>query len=78
MEKFINSGRFICRESFLDKNPNETLLKQCTDVVEYNNGSYIQLLDTGEFYLDETFKSRSLDEVEVKLLKKINKQLNDV
>lgn len=73
MEKFINSGRFICRESFLDKNPNEVLLKQCTDVVEYNDGSYIQVLETGEFYLDETFKSRSLDEVEVKLWEKINK-----
>jgi hypothetical protein len=73
MEKFISSGRFICKGAFLDKNPDEKLLKSCTDVVEYVNGAYIQVLESGEFYVDETFKSRSLDEAEVKLWEKINK-----
>jgi hypothetical protein len=36
-------------------------------------GMYIQVLESGEFYLDEEFKSRSLDEAEVKLWEKINK-----
>jgi hypothetical protein len=73
MEKFIDSGRFMCRDLFLDKNPNEQLLDDCTDVVQYSGGAYIQVLKSGVFYLDESFSSRSLDEVEVKLLEKINK-----
>jgi hypothetical protein len=73
MEKFISSGRFICKEAFLDKNPDEKLLKSCTDVVEYINGAYIQVLESGEFYVDDTFKSRSLDEAEIKLWEKISK-----
>lgn len=73
MEKFIDSGRFMCRNLFLDKNPNEQLLDDCTDVVQYEGGAYIQVLKSGVFYLDEGFSSRSLDEVEVKLLEKINK-----
>jgi hypothetical protein len=73
MEKLIDTGRFICKESFLQKHPTEQLLKECTDVVAYANGHYIQVLKSGEFYLDETFKSRSLDEAEIKLLEKINK-----
>ena len=73
MEKFIDSGRFMCRDLFLDKNPNEQLLDDCTDVVQYSGGSYIHVLKSGVFYLDESFSSRSLDEVEVKLLEKINK-----
>ena len=73
MDKFINSGRFMCRELFLDKNPNEKLHDDCTDVVHYVGGAYIQVLKSGVFYLDDSFSSRSLDEVEVKLLEKINK-----
>jgi len=73
MEKFIDSGRFTRRIAFLDKNPNEQLLDDCTDVVQYSGGTYIQVLKSGVFYLDESFSSRSLDEVEVKLLEKINK-----
>lgn len=73
MDKFIDSGRFMCRDLFLDKNPNEQLLDDCTDVVQYEGGAYIQVLKSGVFYLDESFSSRSLDEVEVKLLEKINK-----
>jgi hypothetical protein len=73
MNKFIDSGRFIPRAVFLDKNPSEQLLDDCTDVVQYEGGAYIQVLKSGVFYLDESFSSRSLDEVEVKLLEKINK-----
>jgi hypothetical protein len=73
MEKFIDSGRFTRRMAFLDKNPNEQLLDDCTDVVQYSGGAYIQVLKSGVFYLDESFSSRSLDEVEIKLLEKISK-----
>jgi hypothetical protein len=73
MEKLIDTGRFICKESFLHSNPTEKLLEECTDVLRYSNGSYIQVLKSGEFYVDDTFKSLSLDEAEIKLLEKINK-----
>jgi hypothetical protein len=73
MDKLIDTGRFIGRESFLEKNPTKKLLNECTDVVSYGNGSYIQVLKSGEFYIDDTFKSRSLDEAEIILLEKINK-----
>ena len=73
MENLIDTGRFICKASFLIKNPTEELLEECTDVVAYADGSYIQVLKSGEFYVDDTFKSRSLDEAEIKLLEKIDK-----
>lgn len=73
MENLIDTGRFICKESFLKKNPTEKLLEECTDVVAYSDGYYIQVLKSGEFYVDDTFKSRSLDEAEIKLLEKIDK-----
>lgn len=63
----------MCRESFLEKNPNENLRKDCTDVVHYTGGVYLQVLESGEFYLDSNFKSRSLDEAEIKLWEKFNK-----
>ena len=73
MENLIDTGRFICKESFLKKNLTEKLLEECTDVVAYADGYYIQVLKSGEFYVDDTFKSRSLDEAEAILLKKIDK-----
>ena len=73
MEKFINSGRFIGRKSFLEKNPTEELLSDCTDIVRYADGSYIQVLKSGLFYVNDTFSSESLDEAERELLKKISK-----
>jgi hypothetical protein len=64
IQRIIDSGRFTERGSFLEKNPNEILHKDCTDVVVYHDGSYLQLLGTGEFYLREGISSKSLDEVE--------------
>lgn len=69
-QRVIDSGRFTVREAFLEKNPNEILHKDCTDVVVYHDGSYLQLLNTGEFYLREGISSRSLDEVETMLFEK--------
>lgn len=66
-EEFKNSGRFIYRDSFLEKNPNTILNPDCTDVVEYQSGAFIQLLKSGLFYLEDDFSSKSLDEVEDRL-----------
>lgn len=67
LEGFSTTGRFTSREAHLDKNPDTILHKDCTDVVEYMGGHIIQVLASGEFMVDEDFKSRSLDEAEVQL-----------
>jgi hypothetical protein len=77
LESFSSTGRFTGREAYLDKNPDVKLHDKCTDVVIYSGWHIIQVLESGEFYVDSTFKSRSLDEAEVKLWEKINNKLND-
>jgi hypothetical protein len=74
LEEFSSTGRFIGRDAYLEKNPDEILHKDCTDVVQYIGGHIIQGLKSGQFMVDEGFKSISLDEAEGWLfLKNINK-----
>lgn len=65
--EFISSGHFVCRDSFLEKNADVILHPDCTDVVEYKNGAFIQLLKSGLFYLEDDLSSKVLDEVEDRL-----------
>jgi hypothetical protein len=65
LNEFIDTGRFIPRNFFLEKRPNEVLLDDCSDVIQYEGGHYIQVLDDGTFYLDEFNSSKVLDEVEL-------------
>lgn len=67
LENFCSTGRFTGRDVYLDKNPDAVLHKDCTDVVEYIGGHIIQVLQSGEFMVDEEFRSRSLDEAETQL-----------
>ena len=67
LEQFSSTGRFTGRDAYLDKNPDTILHNDCTDVVEYIGGHIIQVLQSGEFVVDEEFKSRSLDEAETQL-----------
>jgi len=67
LESFSTTGRFTSKEAYLEKNPDEILHKDCTDVVQYIGGHIIQVLESGNFMVDETFSSRSLDEAEVQL-----------
>ena len=69
--EFINSGHFVYRESFLEKNANTKLHPDCTDVVEYSGGAYIQLLKSGQFYLEDNTLDKSLDVVEGQLWDRI-------
>jgi hypothetical protein len=59
------SGRFIDRKSFETYNPNENLHVDCSDVVMYLGGVYIQLLKSGEFFLDAHASGKSLDAIEI-------------
>jgi hypothetical protein len=75
LNEFIDTGRFIPRNSFLEKRPNEVLLDDCWDVVQYEGGHYIQVLDDGTFYLDEENQSKELEEVEIILFaRKLEKE----
>jgi hypothetical protein len=74
LEDFSNTGRFTGRVAYLDKNPEVELHEDCTDVVQYIGGHIIQVLKSGQFMVDEGFRSISLDESEGWLyVKKINK-----
>jgi hypothetical protein len=59
LNEFIDTGRFIPRNSFLEKRPNEVLLDDCSDVEKYEGGHYIQVLEDGTFYLDEFNSSKA-------------------
>jgi len=67
LESFSSTGRFTSRQAYLEKNPDAILHEKCTDVVMYIGGHIIEVLESGEFMVDEEFKSRSLDEAEVQL-----------
>ena len=69
-EKFINSGRFTVAKAFLEKRPEENLHVDCTDVVVYKDGHYIQALKTGQFKYDN-FVDMDLGKVEEFMWKKI-------
>lgn len=77
-ESLSNTGRFMCAVSYAQKNPEVKLQDDCTDVVHYRGGHIIQLLKSGEFMVNESFSSRSLDEAETYLFSPaINKKMND-
>lgn len=64
LENFSSTGRFTGRDAYLEKNPEVILHEDCTDVVQYIGGHIIQVLKSGQFMVDEGFKSISLDEAE--------------
>ncbi len=70
-ETFINSGRITDLKTFLNLRPNEALQFDCTDVVLYEDGYYIQVLKTGHFFYDG-FADKKLDNVEDFMWKKID------
>jgi len=63
-KEWQDTGRFINRKSFEQHNVNENLHVDCSDVVLYYGGAYIQLLKSGEFFIDTNNLSKSLDTVE--------------
>lgn len=74
LEEFSNTGHFTGREAYLEKNPDTQLHADCTDVVQYIGGHIIQVLKSGDFMVDDDFKSISLDEAEGWMfIKKFNK-----
>jgi hypothetical protein len=51
-EKFIDTGRIVPSIVFEDLYPKENLHVDCTDVVVYAGGNYIQMLKTKGFFFN--------------------------
>jgi hypothetical protein len=63
-DEWQDSGRFVDRKSFEAHNPDENLHVDCTDIVMYFGGIYIQLLKSGEFFIDSKVSGKTLDAIE--------------
>jgi len=61
-ETFASTGRFMPKHIFLSQRPNAPLHKDCTDIVRYVGGFYIQALKSGRFIF-ELNDSEQSDEV---------------
>lgn len=70
-ESFINSGRITDIKSFINLYPKAELESDCTDVVLYKDGSYIQMLKSGWYFYDG-YQHATLDAMEELLWKKID------
>ena len=70
-ETFINSGRITDLKHFVNLYPKEILESNCTDVVLYKNGHYIQMLKSGMFFFDG-YQHCTLEAMENLLWKKID------
>lgn len=69
--KFLGSGRFMQADKFMKERPSELLHVDCTDVVVYKDGRYIQSLKDGMFLYEE-MKDIKLDVVEDYMWKKMD------
>jgi hypothetical protein len=83
-EEFIMTGRFMDVRKFAAERPNVELHEQCTDVVTYAGGHFVQLLKDGTYFVkdvlpDETiyFACAKLVEAEEKLWEKALKKIDD-
>jgi len=70
-EQWQSTGQFTPREFFGPNNPQAVLRDDCTDVVVYGDGSYIQCLTPNVFFIGEQERSLVLDDVELILWNKI-------
>lgn len=70
-ETFINTGTFTSASRLLESRPDENLHHDCTDVVVYDDGHYIQLLKSGSYFYESKF-FKSLDLAEDFMWEKIN------
>ena len=65
LQEWSATGKFTPINAFMEDNPNATLHVDCADVVSYIDGSYIQALKSGEFYIDASKESnKNLDHME--------------
>jgi hypothetical protein len=73
--EWVQSGRFINRDEYLSIRPDELLHIDCTDVIQYYGDVYLQLLKSGNFYIDASFQSPDIKESERQLWARVCESL---
>ncbi len=68
---FVNTGRIIDLKTFSNLYPKEELQSDCTDVVLYQDGWYIQMLKSGWFFFNG-YQHHTLEAMEKLLWIKFN------
>lgn len=83
-EEFIMTGRFMDVRKFAAARPSVVLHEECTDVVTYAGGHFIQLLKDGTYFVKDTlpdetiyFACAKLGEAEDKLWEEVFKKIDD-
>lgn len=67
-EAFSNTGRIIPVEVFKTENPNAKINLNCTDIVRYLGGFYIQMLKSGKYIYEFNLKPSTTVQIEHKSL----------
>lgn len=63
-DDFTETGRFVDRHTFERVNPNVQLHPECTDVIVYLCGFYIQSLKGNVFFISMKETARESDEID--------------
>jgi len=64
LEDFSETGRFVDRQTFARDNPNVVLHPECTDVIVYLCGFYIQSLKGSVFFISMKETAHESDEID--------------
>lgn len=74
-EIFSNTGRITPVDVFRSDNPNAKLHSECTDVVRYLGGFYIQMLKSGKYIYEFDVKPSTIVQIEHKSLDILEHQM---
>lgn len=74
-EMFSNTGRIIPAEVFHENNPELKLSPECTDVIRYLGGFFIQMLKSGRYIYEYNVKPSIIVQIEHKSLDIIELQM---
>ena len=74
-ETFSNTGRITPVDVFRSDNPNAKLHSECTDVVRYLGGFYIQMLKSGKYIYEFDVKPSTIVQIEHKSLDILEHQM---
>lgn len=74
-ETFSNTGRITPVEVFKNENPNSIIHSECTDVVRYLGGFYIQMLKSGKYLYEFDVQPSTTVQIEHKSLNILEQQM---
>lgn len=74
-EMFSNTGRITPADVFKNENPEDKLHSECTDVVRYLGGFFIQMLKSGKYIYEFDIKPSTKVQIEHKSLDVLELQM---